>query len=63
MCEYELCIPGGAELELSLPIVDKVPAANPEVQAVLAATPMPEAGEGIDIAATREGEFLMRQEY
>ena len=58
MCEYELCIPGGAELELSLPIVDKAPAVNPEVQAALAATPMPEAGEGFDIAAMRDGELM-----
>lgn len=58
MCEYELCIPGGAELELSLPIVAETPARNAEVQAALAATPMPEAGEGFDIAATRDGELM-----
>lgn len=58
MCEYDICIPGGTELELSLPIVEDTPAPNTEVQAALAVTPMPEAGEGIDIAATRDGEFM-----
>ena len=58
MCEYEICIPGGAELELALPIVDKTPAPNTVVQAALAATSMPEAGESFAIAATRTGELM-----
>ena len=58
MCEYEICIPGGAELELVLPIVDETPAPNTAVQAALAATPMPEAGEDFEIAATRDGELM-----
>ena len=58
MCEYELCIPGGAELKLSLPIVAETPARNAEVQAALAATPMPEAGEGFTVAAIRDGELM-----
>ena len=58
MCEYELCIPGDAELELSLPIVDEPPPPNAEVQAALAATPMPEAGEGFNIQAARNGELM-----
>ena len=58
MCEYEICIPGGAELKLALPIVDETPAPNTVVQAALAATPMPEADEAFTIAATREGELM-----
>lgn len=58
MCEYEICIPGGAELELSLPIVDSSPQPNTMVQAALATLPMPEAGEGFQIAATRDGELI-----
>ncbi len=58
MCEYEICIPGGAELELALPIVGETPTPNADVQAALAATPMPEAGEGFEISATRDGELM-----
>ena len=58
MCEYEICIPGGAELELVLPIVDETPAPNIAVHAGLAATPMPEAGERFEIAVTRDGELM-----
>lgn len=58
MCEYTVCIPGGTELELSVPIVGEIPAPNLDVQAALAATPMPEAGEGFDIHATRDGELM-----
>ena len=58
MCEYELCIPGGAELELSLPIVSEKPAPNSEVQAALTAIPMPEVGEDFIVSATREGELM-----
>ena len=58
MCEYTVCIPGGTELELSVPIVDETPAPNVDVQAALAATPMPEAGDGFDIRATRDGELM-----
>ena len=58
MCEYEICIPGGTELELSLPIVESSPASNAVVQAALNATSMPEAGEGFDIVATRDGELM-----
>ena len=58
MCEYEICIPGGTELELPVAIVENTPPPNTLVQAALAATPMPEAGEGFDIAATRDGELM-----
>ena len=59
MCEYEICIPGGTELELSLPIIEDTPTPSTEVQAALAATSMPEAGEGFEISATRDGELMM----
>ncbi len=58
MCEYESCIPGGAALELEISISDKAPSKNAEVQAALDATPMPEAGEGFDVAATRDGDTM-----
>ena len=58
MCEYEICIPGGTELDLALPIVDEIPAPNIEVRATLDAAPMPEAGEGFDISASRDGDLL-----
>ena len=58
MCEYEICIPGGADLELALPIVDETPAPNTVVQAALAVTSMPEAGENFEIAATRVGALM-----
>ena len=58
MCEYEICIPGGADLELNLPVVGEPPAPVVEIRSVLDATPMPEAGEGFDIAATRNGELM-----
>ena len=58
MCEYEICIPGGAELDLPVSIVDSTPSPNPDVRAALDATPMPEAGENFDVSATRIGELI-----
>ena len=58
MCEYEICIPGGADLELELPVVGEPPAPVVDIRAALDATPMPEAGEGFAISATRDGELM-----
>ena len=58
MCEYEICIPGGTDLEIALPVVGEAPLPNLQVVSALAATPMPEAGENFEISASRDGELM-----
>ncbi|MEE9878440.1 MAG: protein-disulfide reductase DsbD family protein [Stenotrophomonas maltophilia] len=53
MCET-VCIPGKAAVSLGVPVSADPPQPDADVQAALAALPMPSSSEGWQLAATRE---------
>ncbi|MDX2185788.1 MAG: thioredoxin family protein [Opitutaceae bacterium] len=59
MCE-EQCIPGSADLKLSLPIKESPPAPNPDVRSALERQPMPQARGGLAEARVHEGSLTVR---
>lgn len=60
MCET-VCIPGKAAVSLSVPVSADQPQPAADVQAALAALPMPSPSEGWQLAATREqGDLTLR---
>ena len=58
VCEYETCIPGGAELTLSIPIAEET-VFNAPVRDAIADMPMPHAGEDWTISAARDGDDII----
>ncbi|MEM9988576.1 MAG: protein-disulfide reductase DsbD domain-containing protein, partial [Pseudomonadota bacterium] len=52
MCEVDICIPGGQTVAVTIPIASTYPKEEGGVKEALAATPMPEAGEGLRVRAS-----------
>lgn len=55
VCEYEICIPGSADLSLGLLVSSDAPLPNEGLQAALADQAMPEFGEDWTFDVTRDG--------
>ncbi len=58
MCSLETCVPGGADVQLTLPVAAEAPKPNAEVRAALDSTPMPRMAKDWKVKASTDGKVI-----